>query len=605
MSAPLIWLCLLFLATPLAAQRFQWHTEGGYVGVVNSYEGATDIARDGLGRHHLFDYASGTQTCQGTEVTAHAERGNYSTFLYSFDADGRLVRALVVGEDFRALAIEAGADGSVYMLGRSPRGKLILGTDTVVLRSHSNYVIKISPEGRLVWNRLVFQASGGSESMLLLHDDHLYVQSGQRSVAQLDTSGAVVRELTASYYKSQTAIQQLIFRGAHAFTNGDVLLAAISYGDVAFGADTLLTTNNTFLHVPMLMIRTSADLAMRWYRYPLQGLRNADIKTIPLVVDRNDDIYAGIQVSDTCIVGNDTLANRSGTYSGGLVKLNGAGSGVWGRLWTNTVLPWSVALRPNGTGVALAGITSNTATIGRFTLSGNFGKSLFALFTPDGEVDLATIAITGNYGTAAQVIRADVNGTYLLGGLLNGGDGVPIYSCEEGNKMRGFFVGRISEDPDSVPRPSIAQIGDSLHATPAFNGDIQWFLGGQPIEGATSRAIRILSNGLYSVRYAYQTGCVGTATSDVLNVTTSNVSMSAEATGIRLSPHPVADRLRVEVADSDVRHAEVIDVSGRVIERWDVDHGIIERSALHLPRGIYQLRLRSDTRVYSTSFIRW
>lgn len=601
----LILVSIVLFSISLTAQHFQWHAAGGYEGVANSYDGASDIAKDGLGRFHLFDYASGTQVCQGVKVTAHSDRGNYSTFLYTLDGNGTLLRAMAVGDDFRALAIEAGDDGSVYMLGRSPKGKLIVGNDTVTLRSHSNYLIKLSPSGSLVWNKLVFLASGGSESMLLLHNNKLYAQSGAVSVDQIDTSGATLRTLTASYYKSQTAILQLVFRGAQAFANGDVAFAAMSYGNVAFGADTLKTRNNTFLNLPLLMIRAGEDMSVKWYRYPLEGLRNADIKTIPFVIDRNDDIYFGLEVSDTCIVGPDTLANKGSTWSGAVAKLDGQGNGVWGRMWTQGVLPWSVALRPNGTGVAMVGRVGATTKIGPFTLVGSFGKALYTLLSADGNVDYATIAITGNYGTSAQTIVADTNGTYLIGGLLNGGDGVPVYSCVNGEKIPGFFLGRISEAPDSVPQPTVQQVGDSLIASPAFTGEIQWFLNGEPIIGATSRSIRILTNGAYTVRYAYSTGCIGTATSSVTNITTSSVSELKGAGTIRLSPHPVVDHLTIDRGDTDASIAEIIDINGQIVgtQHLDAEHTVID--VPHLAPGAYQLRLRSASSVRTMMFVKW
>jgi hypothetical protein len=598
-------LSIVLVSASLTAQRFQWHAAGGYEGVVNSYEGASDIAKDGLGRYHLFDYASGTQVCQGVKVTAHSDKGNYSTFLYSFDADGKLVRAMVVGDDFRALAIEGGNDGSVYMLGRSPKGKLIVGADTVTLRSHSNYLIKISPAGTLVWNKLVFAASGGSESMLLLHNNKLYVQSGAVSVDQIDTSGATLATITASYYKSQTAVQQLIFRGAQAFSNGDLLFAAMSYGNAAFGADTLKTRNNTFLNLPLLMIRAGNDMSVKWYRYPIEGLRNADVKTIPFVIDQQDDIYLGLEISDSCVIGQDTLVNKGSTWSGAVAKLDGQGNGVWGRMWTQGVLPWSVAARPNGTGVAMVGRVGGPTTIGPYTLLGTFGKALYTLLSSDGNVDYATIAITGNYGTSAQAILADTNGTYLLGGLLNGGDGIPIYSCVNGEKIPGFFLGRISEAPDSVPQPTVQQVGDSLMASPAFAGDIQWFLNGEPIVGATSHAIRILTNGAYTVRYSYATGCVGTATSSVTNITTSSNSELKGACTIQLSPHPVSDRLTIDHCGVAVAMIEVVDLNGQVADSRTVVGDVTVLDLPNLVPGAYQLRLRSDTSVHTMMFIKW
>jgi hypothetical protein len=605
MRPVLLLLLTLSVSVTLSAQRFQWHSAGGYVGTVNSYEGASDIAKDGIGRFHTFDYASRTQACQGVTVTAHGEPGNYSTFLYTFDDNGVLLRAMVVGEDFRALAIEAGDDGSVYMLGRSARGKLIVGEDTATIRSNANYLIKISAAGALVWSTATFLAPGGSESMLLLHNNKLYVQSGAVSVDQVDTAGITRGTITASHYKSQTAVLQLIFRGAQAFSNGDLLFAAISYGSVAFGSDTLRTRSNTFLHLPLLLIRASENMAVQWYRYPFEGLRNADVKTIPLTVDQGDNIYLGIEVSDTCIVGPDTLINKGSTYSGAVAKLDDQGNGLWGRMWTFGVLPWSVAPRPNGTGVAMVGRVGSTTTIGPFTLAGSSGKALYTLLSADGNVDYATVAITGNYGSTAQAILSDTNGTYLLGGLLNGGDGVPVYSCVNGEKVPGFFLGRISEAPDSVPAPQIQQVGDSLIASPAFTGDIQWFLNEQPIAGATSRAIHIRTNGRYTVRYTYATGCVGTATSVATIITTSSVDDQTALDAIRLTPNPVVDRFVLDAGNRSVTSAEIIDLNGQIVDTWIVGNAVLDRDVRALAPGLYQLLLRCKDGAVRTSFIKW
>jgi hypothetical protein len=599
-------LCALLLATPLLAQRFQWHADGGYEGIANSYDGATDIAKDGLGRLHMFDYASGTQLCQGVRVTAYsADRANYSTFLYTFDGSGDLVRALVIGEDMRAMAIEAGADGSTYILGRSSLGRLIVGEDTAAVRANSNILLKITKDGALAWHTVVFPNSGGAETMLLLHGDRLYVQSGPTSIAQLDTTGATIRTITASYYRSQTAILQLIFRGAHAFSNGDVLLAAISFGNVAFGADTLKTRNNTFLAVPMLMMRVGADLSTKWYRYPVQGLRNIDVKSIPLAIDENDNIYVGLQVADTCVVGTDTLVRRDGAFSGGLAKLDGNGLGQWGQVWGSGILPWALALRPNGTGVAVVGRASGTTPLGQFSVVGSFGKALYALVDSDGNADLATLAVNGNFGSAAQGLVADTNGTYIIGGLLNGGDGVPLYSCTSGDRIRGFFLGRISEEPDSVPTPIITQVGDSLVASPRITGDVQWFLDGQPITDASSFSIRIGTNGRYTVRYTYTTGCVGSATSNATTVTTSSVDEADPDRPLSVYPNPVQDVVQVPHTMSDLHRVEIVDLNGRIVDVWETQPGPVERSVTGLPHGVYQLRLIGRTRVEIAPFVKY
>jgi len=594
----LIAFLLVAVASTSFAQRFSWVATGGAAGLSNSFFGARDIARDSKGNVYSFDHASLKQQTQGD--TSSAFSGRYSTFLYKYDAQGKIIRTTVIGLDFRVIAIEVGEDDCVYALGSGREASLIIGTDTSVIVPFTNYLVKLTPDGQRVWHKVAYASAGNGEllTMLVYEKGMLFAQSGPTTVARFDTAGNKIKEISASHYKSQTAVTQLLFKGADVFSNGDVLFAAVSYGDVAFSdGDTLKPQNSAFLSVPILTMRCDTNLALKWYRYAADGLRNPDGDKIPVAVDVNDDVYIALQVNDTCRVGADSVM-----FASALAKYDQNGNGQWIRSLSPAVLPWALVAMNDRDGVLCVGEASAGSLIGGISLNGGNGKSFAAQFASSGSVVSASIIVTGSFGTAAQCITSDETG-YIVGGKMRGGDGVPVFSCTPQARESGFYLGRFVNEPDSVPQPSVQQIGDSLVSTPPFTGNIQWFLNGEPIAGASRTSVRISTNGAYAVSYSYTTGCVGTATSSVIQVTTSDVSDVEGASGWLVHPNPFTDHIRIENlgAKSEIM---VIDNTGRVIHRTFCYESTIDLPLTGLACGVYGLRICSNNLVSMRMIVR-
>ena len=513
-------LSLLVLSGTAHAQRFDWATSGGYTGINNSFYGAIDLATDVQGNFYTMDVANGQQHCQG--ITAEPFSG-YTTFIYKFDSFGVLEFINRVGAPdggtFLAFNIETDEDGNLYLLGQ-PNGvnAVIVNNDTVPAAPNTNLLIRMDESGNYLWSVNTGFAGNGDGCMLQYHDGYLYYQSGNLSLSKVDTSGNVSDfSITASYYSSPTASQGIHFKGSTLLSNGDLVFAAYSRGTVAFGTDTLYHIGNPFLTAPVLLMRCDTALSLVWARY-LSNARDPDQNFIPLATDADENIYTAVQVNDQMIIGPDTISNPENLFIGigAVVKTDADGNGIWAKRIDNNgkALAWSMVRAENNSSVLIGGGFTGNAQIGPFTLSnGSNSKPFIATFNEEGTFTNAFNFLEEPTGTDVNCLAAAGNGNYLTGGKLQN-FGSPELSCIPVESEAGFYLGRFSENPATVPVPTISITNMVLSANPPFAGEKQWYLNNSAIEGATEQSFTATEPGSYHVVYSYSTGCVGSAASD-------------------------------------------------------------------------------------------
>lgn len=577
------------------AQRFNWATSGGYAGITNSFLGAVDIARDPQGNIYTMDYANGAQQCQGDTISPLS---NYTTFIYKFDAQGNLLfinRVGALSGDFYCFNLETDDDGNLYLLGQ-PNGVtfIIVNEDTVPAVGNTNQLIKIDSSGNFVWKQNTGFASNGEGCMLQYSNGYLYYQSGNLSLSKIATDGTIVATLTASYYSSPTASMGIIFKGSGVFSNSDLLFAAYSRGEVAYGTDTLFNTGNPFLTAPVLLMRCDTNLTVGWARY-LSNARDPDQNFIPVAIDDNDDVYAAVQVNEEMIIGNDTINNPNGNFigEGAIVKVSSSGADVWARalVSSNTAIAWCMQRATDNTGIFIGGGYTGNATFGPFTLTnGSNSRPFIAKINSGGNFTNAFSYLQAPSGTDAKCLSADNNGNYLVGGKLPNST-IPVFSCTPIAGNNGFYLGSFREQPDSVPTPSIVQNGNLLTATPPFTGDIQWLLNGTPIAGANGQTYTATQNGSYSVIYEYNTGCVGSDTSDVEIITVSSIRENGEWNA-SVYPNPFSNEIGIETNDDLISEYSVFTANGKlVVSSSGVNASRVVMDTENWNAGVYFIQL--------------
>lgn len=595
-------LLMALLAMTAFGQRFDWASTGGYVGIANSFSGAIDIARDPAGNIYTMDSGNLAQQCQGDTLQPF---GSTTTFIYKFDPQGNLLFINRVGApgggSFIPFNIETDANGSLYLLGQ-PNGvtSIIVNQDTVAALGNTNQLIKIDPNGNFVWKKNTGFASSGGGCMLQYSNGFIYYQAGSLSVNNVDTAGNEVAALTASYYSSQTSSNGLVFKGSAVFSNGDLLLAAISRGQVAYDTDTLFNTGNPFLTMPILLVRCDENMNLIWARYA-SNVRDPDQNFIPVSIDNNDAIYAAVQVNQEMVIGDDTIDNPGGIFIGvgAIIKIDASGNDVWARalISSNTCLAWCMQNMPDNSGIMLGGGYTGNAEFGSVMLSnGTNSKTFIAKIDYNGNFTSAFSYLEVPAQTDAKCLASDDNGVFYVGGKLPNLT-VPVFSCTPAPGNNGFYLGAFTEQPDSVPTPSITADGPELTANPLFSGAIQWYLEGIAIQGATGQIYTATQPGNYTVTYEYTSGCIGIDSSAVVNVAVTRTVDGRNTNMISVYPNPSQGQYHIAGLDqrSGEIRTEVRTALGTLILSQFVNGSTPTLDLGHAPAGIYFLTIRQDS----------
>jgi len=601
MKNALFFLLTVFSVHTSFAQRFDWATSGGYSGVANSFLGAIDIAIDPDGNIYTMDSGNGQQICQGVTAEPYSST---TTFIYKFTPEGELIFisrvGVIAGGAFTPFNIETDNEGNLYLLGQ-PDGvtSITVNDETVSAVGNTNQLIKMDSNGNLIWNHNTGFAGNGQGCMLQYHNGFIYYQSGDLTLSKMNPDGEIEGQLAATYYSSPTASSGIIFKGSEVFSNGDLLFAAYSRGIVAYGEDTLTNIGNPFLTAPILMVRCTENMELGWARY-LSNARNPDQNFIPVAIDADDNVYASVQVNSEMTIGDDTITGDvSGIGSGTIVKIDENGGDVWAKMIDNTgkAMGWCMAASSDDTGIFVGGGYTTTIQIGSFQLpSAPNALPFMAKFDGDGNFTNAFNYLTTPAGSGANCMEPIGNGHYMVGGKLPNAASVPVFSCTPIDAAKGFYLGSFSEQPDQVPVPTITVNSNVLTASPVFEGTIEWFLDGELIPGESEQTLTVTVNGNYSVRYSYDTGCVGEEDSMVLFVSVTDVSNIGEKPVFNCYPNPA--RTYLTVTSSSNLPIYIFDATGKVVIQHSMKttaESVLDVS--NLAAGIYTLKQGAETRL--------
>lgn len=590
-------LIILFATLLVAAraQRFDWVNTGGYAGIANSYLGAVDIEVDNQGNIYTLDYANAAQQCQGDTAHPFGGSGSYNTFIYKFNPEGEIQKIIPVGTIFYPFNLETDPEGNLYLLGMNIGPSLLISDDTLSDMTQANVLVKLSPQGEYLWHYSTDYFSNYESCMLELANGHVYLQSGPLTISKLDLAGNVTATLTATFYDSNAAFNGVFFKGSGTYPNGDLAFAAISYGDLSFGTDTLFKSVPSTVSLPALFLRCNENLELEWARY-FEGVRDPDYTTIPIVIDSDEAIYAGLQVKDNLTAGDDEITNDENAFTGkgAIIKIDGVGNGIWARplIGSQTVYPVSMLNLLDGSGFFCGGQFTTEAQFGSVTVDGSDGTAFVAKLDYEGNFQHAFAF--GEITINAKCLAAVDDENYLVGGIMYTSE--PVFSCEARTPNNGFYVAKFSEEPDEVPVPGIEQDGNLLTATPDFSGDIQWLRDGIALPGETGQQLTATQSGDYQVMYTYTTGCIGSAISEIMPViVTSDHTINASDPELLVFPNPTRGLFQIKSHDGHGSlQVKVLTISGRII-LWRTLHSSSEWIDLSAyPDGLYVVRVESD-----------
>lgn len=190
-------------------------------------------------------------------------------------------------------------------------------------------------------------------------------------------------------------------------------------------------------------------------------------------------------------------------------------------------------------------------------LTTNPSTGLFADLGPDiagctGETVVLDAGSPGsaylwNGGSTQQSLSVTSSGTYQVS-ITN------TLGCTDGDTIQVSF--------SAPPEPSISYLNNVLYTDGTAN--IQWYLDGTAILGATASEHPPLGNGTYTVSVTDANGC-STMSAPIVVLNTSVNDLPEGSGHVRVYPNPATGSIRIEGLPSEARQVQIRGSDGRLI----------------------------------------
>jgi hypothetical protein len=223
---------------------------------------------------------------------------------------------------------------------------------------------------------------------------------------------------------------------------------------------------------------------------------------------------------------------------------------------------------PDGSGVFCGGDFIGELKLGDFTINAAKGRSYITKIDYDGTFKNAFAFASGiELGSKVRSLATNNNGIFYVGGKLYS-KSIPTFSCIQRDANAGLYIGAFTEEPDAAPQPSITISGGLLTASPVFTGNIQWFLNGDTIAGATNQTHTAAANGNYTVAYSYIPACV--SVSGVKAFTTLGTADN-QLISFSIYPNPFQNQVTFELDEfTGPATITICDLSGRKLFQKEI-----------------------------------
>jgi hypothetical protein len=459
---------------------------------------------------------------------------------------------------------------------------------TFAVQAGARYLYKFDKDFKFIWAYFCGFPPAQNINMLQYANNSIYVQTGGTRITRIDLSGQELESISSNFAQYLTAVQSIEYRGSAVFPNGDLIFTAPSLAILSFiEGDTLTPPSNISTLQSHLLLRVDSNLNLIWAKY-FSGFRFPHGIYLPTAVGSDEQIYLIGQVTDTLIIQSDTIiGNQTNVGTTTIYKVSGAGEGIWARAFGNMhqVQPSFMYNVSDGSGLYFSGLYTGNLELQGYEINNSKGTAFLVKYDYDGNI-VNFFNFSGGANRALS-IASDNNSSFYVGGIVNRNP-IPVFSCEPRTPNAGFYLARFTEEPDEAPQPSIIVDGIVLTATPTFSGTIQWFLNDEPIPGANAQTFTATENGNYTVRYAYETGCISSATSDVSNVIVSNIQ-ALNNNAFEIFPNPANHTLFIKTQSN--APISISDLSGKQLmsfQNGNTTLQMIDISAL--ANGVYLIR---------------
>jgi len=162
---------------------------------------------------------------------------------------------------------------------------------------------------------------------------------------------------------------------------------------------------------------------------------------------------------------------------------------------------------------------------------------------------------------------------------------------------------------NTVPVPTISQLGGSLQATPSTGYTYQWFVDGVPIAGANSATYTPVANGNYTVTITDANSC--SETSNGFLFTSSNVANQTWQDDVEVFPNPSNGQftLKINASENEDAMLLVYNALGELVlsKRLNlaIGHNLHELNLQHQASGVYLLRISTSVQEQTIRVVKW
>ncbi len=166
-----------------------------------------------------------------------------------------------------------------------------------------------------------------------------------------------------------------------------------------------------------------------------------------------------------------------------------------------------------------------------------------------------------------------------------------------------------AEGCDSVVELLLAVEEEITPSTIFSNGELsvnlpfesyQWFLNGQPVQGATGSTFTPAQSGSYSVVVTDVSGC--SATSSSIQVNISSLESVAAPVGVKLYPNPADGFVVLEVEGAPAAEVLIFDNTGKLVLQTQTTESLNRIDVSKLAKAVYWVEWRSSTNAYRVRF---
>ncbi|MFN3802870.1 T9SS type A sorting domain-containing protein [Belliella pelovolcani] len=155
------------------------------------------------------------------------------------------------------------------------------------------------------------------------------------------------------------------------------------------------------------------------------------------------------------------------------------------------------------------------------------------------------------------------------------------------------------DECDGITTPSISISGQGTEVitlTSSSEEGNQWFLDGNPIEGATSQSIEVNTFGVFSVQVTIG-DCISEF-SDNISLVVNSLENNPNRE-VKVYPNPVENTLNISGLQEDVRSLQVFDVSGKLLPiTFEYQDGLYQGNVANLGKGLYILWIQQGNRSF-------